>query len=229
MAWKVKNEMPIGSRTLGTLKVPAPRAASAAFTLSAAKLAYLKTPLLQSKAEDRVYDRTDTHWNRRGAYVGYRAIMEAVAARVPGVGPPWPLADFRPRRAITRGKDLAGMFGLSDVLLEEELSYEPVRPRRARVIEPADPSPNGDEGYLVTGIAGSERPKAVVFRDSFTSRLIPYLSEHFSRAVYLWQNDVDPAAVLKERPAVVIHEIVGRHLGKIVPCEYDAVRRDVSP
>jgi hypothetical protein len=32
------------SRTLGTLKVPAPRAASAAFTLSAAKLAYLKTP-----------------------------------------------------------------------------------------------------------------------------------------------------------------------------------------
>jgi hypothetical protein len=189
----------------------------------------LKTPLLQSKAEDRVYDRTDTHWNRRGAYVGYRAIMEAVAARVPGVGPPWPLADFRPRRAITRGKDLAGMLGLSDVLLEEELSYEPVRPRRARVIEPADPSPNGDEGYLVTGIAGSERPKAVVFRDSFTSRLIPYLSEHFSRAVYLWQNDVDPAAVLKERPAVVIHEIVGRHLGKIVPYEYDAVRRGVSP
>ena len=185
----------------------------------------LKTPLLQSKANERVYDRTDTHWNRRGAYLGYRAILEAVAARVPGVEPPWPLADFNPTRAITPGKDLAVMLGLSDVLLEEELSFAPVQPRRARVIEPANPSPNGDEGYLVTEIAGSERPRAVVFRDSFTSRLIPYLSEHFSRAVYLWQNDVDPAAVLKERPAVVIHEIVGRHLTKLVPYEYDAVRQ----
>jgi alginate O-acetyltransferase complex protein AlgJ len=77
----------------------------------------------------------------------------------------------------------------------------------------------------VTEIPGSEAPRAVVFRDSFTSRLIPYLSEHFSRAVYLWQNDVDPSVVLKERPAVVIHEIVGRHLGRIVPYEYEAVRQ----
>lgn len=188
----------------------------------------MKTPLLAAKAQERVYDLTDTHWNRRGAYVGYRAIMKAVAARVPGVEPPWPASDFKPVRNHAHGQDLAEMLGLSDVIPEEELTLVPLRPRRARVIEPANPSPSGDEGYLVTEIAGSTLPKAVVFRDSFTSRLIPFLSEHFSRTVYLWQNDMDPSVVVKERPAVVIHEIVGRHLGSLVPYEYDDVRKGLA-
>lgn len=181
----------------------------------------LKAPLLEAKANERVYDRTDTHWNLRGAYVGYRAILAAVAERVPGVERPWPRTDFKPTRAITPGKDLAEMLGLEDVWSEEDLGLAPVRPRLARVVEPPHPSPNGDEGYLVTEIAASTLPRAVVFRDSFTSRLIPYVSEHFSRAVYLWQNDVDLEVVEKERPAVVIHEIVGRHLTTLVP--YDPV------
>lgn len=188
----------------------------------------LKTPLLAAKARERVYDRTDTHWNRRGAYVGYCAIMNAVASRVPGVEPPWPATDFEPVQRHTHGQDLAEMLGLSDVIPEEELTLVPLRPRRARVTEPANPSPNGDEGYLVTEIPGSTLPRAVVFRDSFTSRLYPFLSEHFSRTVYLWQNDVDPSVVLKEGPAVVIHEIVGRHLTSLVPYEYDGVRQGLA-
>ena len=52
--------------------------------------------------------------------------------------------------------------------------------------------------------------------------MIPFLAEHFSRAVYLWQNNFDPAVVIDERPAVVIQEWVGRHLYTQVP--YDAVR-----
>ena len=65
------------------------------------------------------------------------------------------------------------------------------------------------------------RPRAVIFRDSFGSAMIPFLSEHFSRAVYVWQNDLDPALVLQERPTVVIQEWVGRHLHTAAP--YDAV------
>ena len=67
------------------------------------------------------------------------------------------------------------------------------------------------------GIRGSSLPRAVIFRDSFFSRLAPFTSEHFSRAVYLWQNDFDADAVLQERPDVVIQEIVGRHLYNFIP------------
>jgi alginate O-acetyltransferase complex protein AlgJ len=181
----------------------------------------LKGALLEAKQRERVYDRTDSHWNRRGAYVGYRALMDAVAARVPGVAPPLPLTEFRPTKAITPGMDLAGMLRLRDVFPEESLSLDPLRPRQARVIEPPEGSPNGNEGYIVSEIAGSRAPRAVVFRDSYTSRLYPYLSEHFSHAAYYWQNDLDPDDVLRHRPAVVIHEIASRHLTFLVP--YNAV------
>jgi hypothetical protein len=57
----------------------------------------------------------------------------------------------------------------------------------------------------------------VIFRDSFASALVPFLSEHFSRAVYLWQNDVDAQVVEQEHPDIVIQEIVGRHLHNFIP------------
>jgi len=60
-------------------------------------------------------------------------------------------------------------------------------------------------------------PRAVVFRDSFASRLAPYLSEHFGRVVYLWQNNFDAEVIRRERPDVVIQQIVGRHLHYVSP------------
>ena len=47
--------------------------------------------------------------------------------------------------------------------------------------------------------------------------LAPFLSEHFSRVVYLWQNNFDADEVLKEHADVVIEEIVGRHLHNFIP------------
>jgi hypothetical protein len=113
--------------------------------------------------------------------------------------------------------DLAGMMGLTRVLREVDLPLVPNRPRRARVVEPAGAAPTAEEGRLVTEIDDPSLPRAVIFRDSFVSRLVPFLSEHFSRAVYLWQNDFDAAEVEKEHPDVVIQEIVGRHLYNFIP------------
>jgi hypothetical protein len=60
-------------------------------------------------------------------------------------------------------------------------------------------------------------PRAVVFRDSFGSALVPYLSEHFSRALYLWDSNVNPAVVAQEQPQVVIQEWAGRRLSMRLP------------
>ena len=73
------------------------------------------------------------------------------------------------------------------------------------------------DARLVTAQPDGSRPRAVVFRDSFGSALIPFLSEHFSRALYLWQYNVDPDVVLDERPDVVIQEWVGRRLSTLPP------------
>ena len=166
----------------------------------------------EAAGRERIFYRTDTHWNERGAFVAYQAIIEAVRRQAPEVPPARPRSDFKETVKIAEGGDLAGMIGLRRSLREERLMLDPLQPRRARVIEPAGAEPDAEVGRLVTEIPGSTLPRAVVFRDSFTVALVPFLSEHFSRVVYLWQNDFDAKAVLTEHPDVVIQEIVGRHL-----------------
>jgi alginate O-acetyltransferase complex protein AlgJ len=177
----------------------------------------VRPALEAAKARERIYFQTDTHWNDRGAFVAYQQIIEAVQAQAPAVGAAWRREDFEPLERTIEGQDLARMIGLMRVLRETDLTFVPKRARRARVVEPPGAAPIAEEGRLVTEIAGSSLPRAVVFRDSFASRLVPFLSEHFSRAVYLWQNDFDPDVIEKEHPDVVIQEIVGRHLYVFTP------------
>jgi len=177
----------------------------------------LRPALRDAKKEDRLYHLTDTHWNDRGALVAYHTIVDAIRRQAPSVPPAWSRSDFEAVARDTRGLDLAGMLGLTRVLREEDLALVPKRPRQARVIEPPGAEPTAQEGLLITEIPGSTLPRAVIVRDSFMSALVPFLSEHFSRAVYVWQKDFDATTIKEERPDVVIHEIVGRHLYNFIP------------
>jgi len=177
----------------------------------------VRPALADAKARERVYQKTDTHWNDRGAFAAYTLIIGAAHARVQAVPPPLTRDDFQAASRDVISGDLAGMMGLKRVLREEDLVLVPRTPRRARVVEPAGAAATAEEGRLVTEIPGSTLPRALIFRDSFVSRLVPFLSEHFSRAVYLWQNDFDADDVEKEHPDIVIQEIVGRHLYGFIP------------
>jgi alginate O-acetyltransferase complex protein AlgJ len=172
----------------------------------------LRPPLLNSKPRERLYYLTDTHWNDRGALVAYQSIIDAVRRQLPAMTPPWSRDDFVPAEREIEGRDLAGMLGLKHVLHETELLLTPKRHRRAHVIDPPGAEPMAELGQLITQVDDPSLPRAVIFRDSFASRLVPFLAEHFSRAVFLWQNDFDANVVMQEHPDVVIQEIVGRHL-----------------
>jgi alginate O-acetyltransferase complex protein AlgJ len=175
----------------------------------------LRPALWRAKRDERIYHLTDTHWNDLGAHVAYAQILSSLAHEIPALSPR-PRAAFKTTPVSHHGLDLAQMMGLARVLAEEGVTLAPRR-RTATVIEPQTPNAHGIEARLVTEVQGSTQPRAVVFRDSFASSLIPFLSEHFSRAVYLWQYNVDPAVIEQERPDVVIQELVGRRLSTIAP------------
>jgi len=176
----------------------------------------LRPALIARKNVEQVYFRTDTHWNDGGAFIGYQEILRAASRAVEGITPQ-DRSHFKLVEREEPGGDLAEMLGVSDLLRERSDYLEPKRPRRARLLEP----PTLREGYevarVVTEIADSRLPRLVMFRDSFATRLIPFLSEGFSRAVYQWQNDVDLDLVAQEKPALVIHEMVGRRLLSYTP------------
>ena len=177
----------------------------------------VRPALLEKKRSVRVFQKTDTHWNQRGAYEGYRTIIEALRLQLPSIPPARPESDFQPATRHIAGMDLAGMMGLTRVLGEEDLRFVPKHKRQYVVVEPKGNIVEAGEARIVTEIPGSTLPRAVVFRDSFMSAMGPYFSEHFSRVVYLWRNDFSVEEIEKEHPDVVVQEIVGRHVQWFVP------------
>lgn len=172
----------------------------------------LRQALLAGRDAERLFHRTDTHWNPRGAFLAYQAIIETLRVRLPGIPPAKTRADFDDNVRTVDGMDLAGMIGLKRLLKEEDLRLLPKVPRTYVVRVPEGGYATGGDPVIITEIPGSSLPRAVILRDSFTSSLAPLLSEHFSRAVYLWQNDFSADVIAGERPDVVVHEMVGRHL-----------------
>ena len=174
----------------------------------------LRRPLLNAKTQIRVYDRTDTHWNGYGAYVAYQEIMSRVARWLPQAQPV-PLSAFQLRSSLGPPGDLAELLGMEHVLTEEHISLLPLSPRAAIRVDPGEllrlPFAQITQP-IVRERPGPHLPRAVVLRDSFAIRLIPLLSEHFSRVVYLWEYRFDLPVIEHEQPDVVILEIAERSL-----------------
>jgi hypothetical protein len=183
---------------------------------------------LRTRSTVTVVDLRDgllaAHWNDVGAAVGYRQILGALAGRVPGLAPPAGPDGFGIVSVPTATGDLATMLGLEGTLGEAEWRLTPAQPRRARIIEPRGDHKRFAVPRVVTVVDDPHLPKAVVYRDSFGSALVPFLAEHFQRMVTLWEYDVVPATIREEQPQVVIQQWVGRRLYNRVP--YDAVAAD---
>jgi hypothetical protein len=72
-------------------------------------------------------------------------------------------------------------------------------------------------------------PKALVFRDSFSWQLIPFLSESFRSVVYVWTFDFLPELIEREQPDVVILECVERYLNALLLDNPPKVRAALAP
>ncbi|GFK94279.1 putative alginate O-acetylase AlgJ [Fundidesulfovibrio magnetotacticus] len=177
----------------------------------------LREPLMQAKVGREVFYRTDSHWNAYGAFPSYQAIIERLAPRFP-VLKPMREEDFIVQEYAHLGGDLSFMVGLEDLVLDNKVLFFARKPLKARGITPGAVRP----GY-VQPAQGSVRedaslPRAIFFHDSYFWELVPFLGEHFSRAVYVWvrpglrgaKSLFDKELIEKERPDVVVEEIAER-------------------
>jgi hypothetical protein len=73
----------------------------------------------------------------------------------------------------------------------------------------------GSERFVTKG--NGEIPSAIVLRDSFGEALIPFLAAHVGNATWLWTYDFPAAEIERERPSLVIEELVERKLRVIAP------------
>jgi hypothetical protein len=175
----------------------------------------LRPAVVAAKSSELLYHRYDTHWNDRGALVGCQSITRALQQWFPSLQP-LRRDDFDTNPSVPSG-DKTTMLGLTD---PGKVSMQGLVLRRGdgyRVVFPERRDPHDEVGQLVTEHQDRALPRLVMFRDSFATRLIPFISEHFSRASYLWQNEFDFEYIEQEKPDVVIQEYVARHFFIYVP------------
>lgn len=173
----------------------------------------LRPALYEAKNRQRIYYKTDTHWNDYGAFVAYRSIIREVGKSFPEVQP-LPESELEISSQRARVKDLAAMLGLADAFTEDSLQVRPPRgltiPIQGDVYNPTStPGISERKGYKL--------PRLVMFRDSFASILLQFLAPHFSRAAYVWTRGFDARLVEAERPEIVIQEMVERDLMRDPP------------
>jgi hypothetical protein len=181
----------------------------------------LRATMREARREDRVYHRTDTHWNYFGAYYAYHRLATELAEWFPSVRP-------LERDALqfltedTQGGDLAGMLGLADRMSEHRLHLLPIQPEAhetgEEVVVP-EPYRLQHLQERVTQVYDPGLPRGVLFFDSFGEPLRPFLSENFQRLVYAPEYVFDPVLIERERPDVVIQLMVERKLAEEPPAD----------
>jgi hypothetical protein len=188
------------------------------------------TDVLIAAKKTRVdYLQTDTHWNLFGGFVAYRVVVEALARQLPGLEP-LPLDAYRWKPKAQPAGDCAILLGRVDSYKETQaVSPESLKPLPTVSIR-SDPVrfPRRQTNEVETCFTLNEQAsgKAIIFRDSFATSWRPLLGLHFKEVIYLWHYDWDRPLIEREKPDVVIDEILERRINLLDPVEL--ARQDQS-
>jgi len=179
----------------------------------------LRQKLIQAKSEGQLFYKTDTHWNSFGAAIAQYEIMQYITKLYPGISPiQYHAKDF----SWSTGKvgDIGQMLNLQDHLKEQNFPTLRNPLTGCDRTELKELTENKwDTPFMTT--CNSTAPSALIFRDSMFTLLQPYISQYFSKALYInpgWQLDFDTLERYVEQysPDIVIQERVERGL-KTVP------------
>jgi len=162
--------------------------------------------LLSRKDEGQLYHDQDTHWNQRGALIGYRAIMELVAE-----GQSYETyADITPETIYDDGGDL------HNFLLPAVDGKRPRPEYRITTDYAFDEGARPQQDAVFGTTSEANDASLYLFRDSFAIALQPYLSGNLGRVVFDSSFPYSYLKVQEEQPDWVVIELVERNIKNLL-------------
>jgi alginate O-acetyltransferase complex protein AlgJ len=180
----------------------------------------LRQPLLQAKRNGNIYFQTDTHWNERGGYIGYRELIHLLSAQMPELEP-LPMTAFDAQTKLQPGGNLAFMLAQNKSLTEKNAVTFSARPP----LQQLSLRKNRSGAATVSSTNPNATGKAIVFRDSFSEAWAPFIGYHFKDVIYRWQYKWDPTLIENEKPTVVIDELLEHYFYQQNPKELASIER----
>lgn len=177
----------------------------------------LRQALIEAKSQYPVYSKTDSHWNDFGAYIAHREIINYISHYFKGAVP-LPLSRFNVETVNHMGGDLAIMLSLHEEILRENIiRMEPSPAFTFR--ESRGENISRYVRQIHTQCQTAPLPDILMVHDSCYHRLKSFLSEKFSRVLYIWDWDFNfyPEIIEHEKPTLVIDEMAERFLMGEIP------------
>ena len=160
--------------------------------------------LNKEKITTKLYHQHDTHWNSYGAFLAYQQFI--INTKLPIK--PYSLEDFEIKWKTTFEGDLIEAMGICNNNTIHEI--EPIFTLKDKSISIEETE--GDFKYsIVTKNNNAKRDeKVVVFKDSYTNAIQPFLSLHFKEVYYIW-TDYNQEVINQLSPDIVIISKVERY------------------
>ena len=174
------------------------------------KVVDVRQVLIAERKNHNLFLKTDTHWNTFGAFFGYRTLFEIIARDFP-VLQAHELSSFEFVSHEGKG-DLSEMAG--SLAVREEIAIQ-------KLIDGPIISFENENLDIQSSSTWTDLPRAVIFRDSFFSMLVNYVTPHFSETEIKWTNMFDESLIDSMKPDIVIMEYAERYI--------DAIKRLPNP
>ena len=162
--------------------------------------------------KEQLFFKTNTHWNDLGAYYGYKNLMESIKQEFKNIKSV-SLNEIDIESKISWKEDLTNMLDISVKEIQEYYTVKNPKSQKykSRLTIP-DNYKRKPETYEHRYKSNSNDLKVLIFRDSFSSAMEKYLTESFGETVFIWSSIIDKDLIEKEKPDIVIHEIIERNI-----------------
>lgn len=182
----------------------------------------LRPKLIEEKQKHvELFYKTDSHWNKLGAYLAYSYIIKVLSTNIKILKPvEIDIQNIKYSEPVSGG-DLYRMMGVVhypffyNVKIEYPVTYT-TEYQEQTVSFPK---------IIITRSRNKKLPKLVMYHDSCADLLKPLLSNNFSEAYYIfdyvWKTkQIDTNMIEKIKPDVVLIEIIERYW-KYIPKNFD--------
>lgn len=164
----------------------------------------------KTRPEELYYRKLDNHWNMKGAYYSYQALINEISKKykVPRLDS----VDFVWEEYEVFNGFYAKSIGYPNM---PELNWKPVfKEERVSQIDNYDFEPPKDfpypESYQTRFKLNytTKAPRVLVIHDSFTERMIPFLKHSFSESLFIfdgWQYGFNKMIIDEVKPDIVVY------------------------
>lgn len=168
----------------------------------------VRKDLLDAKGESQLYRKNDSHWNAYGAYITYNSFCKQTSNMLGLV--PYDTSYFNIDYSIERTGGLTNAIGVEKI--KSYYDERPVFTFKQKVKTYKNIGTNGFPKNTVITINENcgNTITVLVFRDSYTTEFIPFLSQNFYKVIYIWQFPIDMDLITKTNPDVVMSFCVER-------------------